>query len=188
MAYRSVRHWSMKANPRGPKALWPQRRNGSKSFCGIWDSNGLRIDMGNIAQHRNRASAAAASSDRSRRQVRRRKRTASGIAAGGRLVTIRVGNKRKRTKLAEVSPAITRFTSPENGRKPVPFSLRSLEQAWMSQHQAEYAGAWVALDGSRLLAHGSSARQVLDAARSAGCEQPLVVHIPREPQLPFGGW
>jgi len=31
-------------------------------------------------------------------------------------------------------------------------------------------------------------RQVLDAARARGCDLPLVVHIPSEPPLPFGGW
>ena len=65
---------------------------------------------------------------------------------------------------------------------------RSLERAWLKQHQAEHIGAWVALEGASLVAHGSSARQVLDAANSAGYEQPLVVHIPSEPELPFGGW
>ncbi|SPF41768.1 hypothetical protein SBA4_2790007 [Candidatus Sulfopaludibacter sp. SbA4] len=67
-------------------------------------------------------------------------------------------------------------------------SSRSLEQDWIVQHQAEYAGVWVALEGARLVAQGSSARVVLDAARSKGYEQPLVVHIPSGPELPFGGW
>jgi len=65
---------------------------------------------------------------------------------------------------------------------------RLLEQEWLHRHRGEYAGAWVALEGTRLVAVGSSARQVLDAAKLAGYEQPLVVHIPSEPELPFGGW
>jgi hypothetical protein len=77
--------------------------------------------------------------------------------------------------------------APENG-KPANASFRSLEREWLLRHESEYAGAWVALQGSMLVAQGSSAVQVLDAARSVGCEQPLVVHIPSEPQLPFGGW
>ena len=65
---------------------------------------------------------------------------------------------------------------------------RSLEQEWLKQHRAEYAGSWIALEGAHLVAQGSSARQVLDAARARGCDLPLVVHIPSEPPLPFGGW
>ena len=75
-----------------------------------------------------------------------------------------------------------------NGRKVNPISSRSLEQEWLDRNQAGYAGAWVAIEGTRLVAHGSSARQVLDAAQSEGYAQPLVVHIPSAPPLPFGGW
>ncbi len=67
-------------------------------------------------------------------------------------------------------------------------SPRSSERAWLKEHQAEYKGAWVALENDRLVAQGLSAKQVLDAAQSEGCEQPLVVHIPSQPELPFGGW
>ena len=72
--------------------------------------------------------------------------------------------------------------------KPAAIRARQLEQAWLRQHRAEYAGAWVALEGTNLVAHGSSAREVLDAAKLAGHEQPLVVRIASEPALPFGGW
>ena len=41
---------------------------------------------------------------------------------------------------------------------------------------------------ARLVAQGSSARQVLDAAKAEGYDQPLVVHISSGPELPFGGW
>ena len=78
--------------------------------------------------------------------------------------------------------------TPGNGSKPGsdPFCL--LEREWLRRHESEYAGAWVALEGSRLVAQGSSALEVLGAAKAEGCEQPLVVHIPSEPELPFGGW
>src|SRR5205823_2249799 len=74
------------------------------------------------------------------------------------------------------------------GRRSITIPARSLEQEWLKQHRSEYAGDWVALEGASLLARGASARQVLDAANIKGCEQPLVVHIPSEPDLPFGGW
>lgn len=75
-----------------------------------------------------------------------------------------------------------------NGREIDPNMTRSLERAWLNQHHAGYAGAWVALEGSKLVAHGSTARHVLDAAQAEGYPQPLIVHIPSEPPLPFGGW
>jgi Arc/MetJ-type ribon-helix-helix transcriptional regulator len=65
---------------------------------------------------------------------------------------------------------------------------RSLEQEWLKHHAADYAGSWVALEGARVVAHGSSAPQVLEAAKAEGFEQPLVVHVPSERELPFGGW
>ena len=63
-----------------------------------------------------------------------------------------------------------------------------LEQDWMAQRQDEYPDAWVALEGDTLVALGSSALEVLDAARPKAYEQPLVVHLRDGPELPFGGW
>lgn len=64
----------------------------------------------------------------------------------------------------------------------------SLETRWIAEHGHEYAGEWVALDGNRLIAHGTNAREVYEAARKAGAELPLVVKIDPPDQLPFGGW
>jgi excisionase family DNA binding protein len=65
---------------------------------------------------------------------------------------------------------------------------RSLEQEWLRRHEAEYAGSWVALEGAHLIAYGTSAREVLELARSHGFAQPLVSHVPEEPELLSGGW
>ena len=65
---------------------------------------------------------------------------------------------------------------------------RALEQEWLRRNGAKHPGAWVALEGAHLVAQGTSARAVLEAARSQGIAQPLVVHVPAEPTLPFGGW
>jgi len=49
----------------------------------------------------------------------------------------------------------------ETGRLPEVWSSgatsRSLEREWLRQHQAEYAGSWVALEGRRLAARGETA-------------------------------
>lgn len=62
------------------------------------------------------------------------------------------------------------------------------ELRWLSQHRGEYLGQWVALDGSRLLAAGSSAREVYLAARRAGVRVPFVEQVQHLEELPFGGW
>jgi hypothetical protein len=61
------------------------------------------------------------------------------------------------------------------------------EMRWLKEHRAEYVGQWVALDGDRLLAHGTNSREVREEARKSGVELPLVVEIEAD-DLPFGGW
>jgi hypothetical protein len=127
-----------------------------------------------------------------RRELKRRRRlakksTTPPLARLGRLT-------RKRGGRAEgcASRSVLRKAPPksvhENERKSDAISSRLLEQAWLQQHHAEYAGIWVALEGSALIAQGSSAREVLDAAKLKGYQQPLVVRLPSGPPLPFGGW
>jgi predicted DNA-binding antitoxin AbrB/MazE fold protein len=68
------------------------------------------------------------------------------------------------------------------------FNNREREQQWLRTHGAGHAGDWVALDGDRLVAHGKNGREVLEQAWSDGIQEPLVIRIPDEPELPFGGW
>ena len=126
---------------------------------------------------------------------RARKGAAPSLVALGSRVGSPARNMPKRRWMSDGRPnsgSVRRVGPPgaveQNGSKVHAISSRHFELDWLDQHHAEYAGAWVALDGSHLLAHGSSARQVLDAAKSEGYEQPLVVHIPSKPPLPFGGW
>lgn len=63
----------------------------------------------------------------------------------------------------------------------------SSEQEWLREHENEYRGQWVALDGSRLYAHGQSGTQVFLEAKSAGVRSPFLVFIEKD-QLPSGGW
>ena len=65
---------------------------------------------------------------------------------------------------------------------------RLREQQWLSQHGAEYAGRWVALDGDCLLSYGTDGRVVLSEARRAGVAVPFVVRVDSPDELPFGGW
>jgi len=62
------------------------------------------------------------------------------------------------------------------------------EQEWIESHWREYAGRWVALDGSRLLAADASAREALEKARALGASSPFLVHVTEPSDLPFGGW
>ncbi len=62
------------------------------------------------------------------------------------------------------------------------------ELHWLAEHRSEYAGQWVALDGTRLLAHGLNAREVYEQARASGVGLPLVIQVEPLDQLPFGGW
>ena len=62
------------------------------------------------------------------------------------------------------------------------------ELRWLARHGDKYAGQWVALDGNRLIAHGTNARQIHEAARRRKGKLPLVVQVEPAPKLPFGGW
>jgi predicted DNA-binding antitoxin AbrB/MazE fold protein len=68
------------------------------------------------------------------------------------------------------------------------FNARHREREWLHLNGPRYAGLWVAIEGDKLVGHGESAKAVLQQARAEGVLHPLVMHIPKEPPLPFGGW
>jgi hypothetical protein len=70
----------------------------------------------------------------------------------------------------------------------VAFNTREREQEWLYVKGPLYAGKWVAVEGDQLISEGASAISVLEQARAQGVPNPLVVRIPKEPGLPFGGW
>lgn len=67
---------------------------------------------------------------------------------------------------------------------------RSYESlAWLNEYREEYLGKWVALDGGKLIAVGSTAAEVYQAAREAGVGIPFVELVAVEESTPFtGGW
>ena len=76
---------------------------------------------------------------------------------------------------------------PQNGDA-CPVSARREEFLWLANESGPYAGQWVALEGNRLVAHGTELATVSAAARAAGVDRPLLTHLPPEGELPFGGW
>ncbi|HXG66495.1 MAG TPA: DUF5678 domain-containing protein [Blastocatellia bacterium] len=64
----------------------------------------------------------------------------------------------------------------------------SRELRWLAKHRDEFIGQWVALDGDRLLSHGTDAREVYNQARALGVEAPVLVEVRPADELPFGGW
>jgi hypothetical protein len=64
---------------------------------------------------------------------------------------------------------------------------RTKEHAWLKQHSDQYAGQWVALDGDRLLGHGSNLKEVAEFARQAGVKDALIVRAESSDALPYIG-
>lgn len=65
---------------------------------------------------------------------------------------------------------------------------RREELRWLAKDSDPYAGEWVALGGPRLIAHGEKLAAVTAAAKAAGVSEPFFARVPRDADLPFGGW
>ena len=73
------------------------------------------------------------------------------------------------------------------GEAPASLKDRSREDEWVARHRDEYANQWVALDGDRLLSHGPDLKEVLEAARAAGVNDALLLHLEPSDAPPFAG-
>jgi predicted DNA-binding antitoxin AbrB/MazE fold protein len=69
-----------------------------------------------------------------------------------------------------------------------PVNERRQELRWLAKESEQYAGEWVALDGRRLISHGTKLSDVSAAAAAAGIAEPFFARVPREKGVPFGGW
>lgn len=59
---------------------------------------------------------------------------------------------------------------------------------WLSEHQAAYAGQWVAFAGEHVLSHGTDARRVDAEAYATGVLVPFVAYIEGPDEYHWGGW
>jgi hypothetical protein len=60
---------------------------------------------------------------------------------------------------------------------------------WLNENREKHLGQWVALDGDRLIANGSTAKEVYSKAKAEGVEIPFVELVTdREPVPSTGGW
>jgi Family of unknown function (DUF5678) len=61
---------------------------------------------------------------------------------------------------------------------PIPMPNNGAESSrWIAEHRREYAGQWVALDGARLIAHGTNHDEVWAATQADGAYLPLVTFV-----------
>ena len=70
----------------------------------------------------------------------------------------------------------------------LPYNPREQEMEWLRVNGPRHAGKWVGVEGDQLVGEGDSVVSVMEQARAQGVPRPLVVHVPKEPQLPFAGW
>lgn len=60
---------------------------------------------------------------------------------------------------------------------------------WWHENREKYSGQWVALDGDRLIASGSTAQEVYSKAKAEGVRVPFVELVTAQETGPFtGGW
>jgi hypothetical protein len=66
--------------------------------------------------------------------------------------------------------------------------LFSRDMEWIRQNRNSYRGRFVALKNGRLVASGTSERDVWQAATRAGVSGPFLAYIETNAEETFGGW
>jgi hypothetical protein len=59
---------------------------------------------------------------------------------------------------------------------------------WLKRNREKYAGKYVALSGSKLVAQGETLRAAREKAKEKGFDNPFVTFVYSENDVPFGGW
>jgi predicted Zn-dependent protease len=93
----------------------------------------------------------------------------------------------EKDKLRQALESELEQQAPSQSAKPG-YPTNERERAWINAHRDEYLGQWVALDGDRLVAHGTDARSVYDEARSSGVSVPYLAHVTPKVEAYVGGW
>jgi len=75
-----------------------------------------------------------------------------------------------------------------NGDTQPAYRTNEQERAWINAHRDEYLDQWVALDGGRLVAHGTDAKKVYDDARAEGITAPYLERVLPKQEPFMGGW
>ena len=78
--------------------------------------------------------------------------------------------------------------APLSWESPEPVEDRRQDLDWLAKESAPYAGQWVALEGGRLVSHGTKLATVSAEAKAAGIVEPLFAHVSADRDLPFAGW
>jgi hypothetical protein len=69
------------------------------------------------------------------------------------------------------------------------YNARQTELRWIRENGHGYPGQWIAVEGDRLIAHGSDVMQVFAEVDRAGIADPLFVHMEPDDRLAeIGGW
>lgn len=95
-------------------------------------------------------------------------------------------------KVRRLPPAkqeeVLRFADGLERRSPtrmVPSRDRSRETEWLKENRAKFANQWVVVEGDRLIAADADGHKAFVAAKAAGIEVPLLIHVLPEDPIPF---
>jgi hypothetical protein len=94
-------------------------------------------------------------------------------------------------RLREILSETLHETVPPRDRQVEPIIPQadfSLSVKWLAEHETEYAGQWVALDGDRLIAHGQDVKEVYAAAAASAVKYPMVTQVEDPNAPPFAGF
>lgn len=91
----------------------------------------------------------------------------------------------EKSKLRQALDSELEQRTPVQSSKP-DYPTNERERAWVEAHRDEYLGQWVALDGDHLVAHGTDARTVYEAARAQGVEIPYIDRVEKKVEAFMG--